>query len=367
MPPIFEAAELAAKSVALVKDEGLSLKLAEEFGAPSIVQKASSIGHVTAAEHSAPSIDQLSSQIATHSDPALDVVPGNPEERAWVKSLIDGETNLDLVGKMKRGTHGAWLARSSDGANHIFKFVSNDDIRAQLELSAESSARVNSLAARTPQYEAIGYAQGKGSWYLQEFLYGTPAPAPTDKLIGSMLQLNDIAAGKAVGSGRNWSASIFHALYDDSKGWKQRIASSGAEGRSFVSDVQRLIEPNRNVTASAGDVVHGDFQHYNALVHNDGRLSGYIDWDGAGRGDRGIDLSRLLYDSYVSEAEIGYPANPETLKMMSDRVASTSGKALRDNYMGYWSLQVADYGLRKSPADGAMFLGVGRRILSELK
>ncbi len=299
--------------------------------------------------------------------PLEEVVHGGEGERKFAQSLIENEANLQLVGKMKRGTHGAWLTRTEEGENRIFKFVSSDDVRPQLQLSADSSRAVNSTIARTPQYRQIGFTPGKGSWYTQEFLPGQPAPAPTESLISRMMVLNEMAAGKALAGGKNWSEEVMNALYKDSKGWQKSIAASGPEGKTFVADVQSMIHRNRLLSPQAGDIVHGDFQHYNALVDRNGKLSGYIDWEGAGRGDRGIDLSRLLYDAYVSEAEIGFKTRPDTLQMMSDRLAAMSGTAHRDNYMNYWALQVADFGLKRSPKDGSMFMGVGRRILDDLK
>jgi len=179
--------------------------------------------------------------------------------------------------------------------------------------------------------------------------------------------LNNNAAGKALAGGKNWSEDVMNALYKDSKGWQKNIAASGEEGKQFVAEVQAMVDRNRFVNPVASDIVHGDFQHYNALVDKRGKLTAYVDWEGAGKGDRGIDLSRLLYDSYVSEAEIGFKANPITLQMMRDRIAAISGQAQRDNYMSYWALQVADYGIKKGPADGKMFMGVGRRILEDLR
>ncbi len=296
-----------------------------------------------------------------------EVVEGNAGETAWAKSLIDGETSLSLVGKMKRGTHGAWLARDVDGENQIFKYVSNDDVRTQLQLAADSASAVNTAIARTPQFRKIGYVQDKGSWYTQEFLPGIPAPAPTQRLSTKMMLLNDQAAGKALKGGMNWSEEVMGALYKDSKGWQKNIAASGEEGRSFVEDVQSMVAPNRFLNPTANDIVHGDFQHYNALVDRKGRLSAYVDWEGAGKGDRGIDLSRLLYDSYVSEAEIGYKADPWLLQMMHSKLAAISGIPQRDNYMSYWALQVADFGLKRSPEQGSMFIGVGRRLLEDLR
>src|SRR5581483_7339599 len=43
------------------------------------------------------------------------------------------------------------------------------------------------------------------------------------------------------------------------------------------------------------DLVHVDFHPGNVLVDG-GRISGVVDWDGAGRGDRHLDLVTLRYD-----------------------------------------------------------------------
>ena len=96
-------------------------------------------------------------------------------------------------------------------------------------------------------------------------------------------------------------------------------------------------------------------------------MTGYVDWEGAGHGDRAIDLSRLLYDAYVSEAEIGYRANPATLKMLQDKIRDVSGTDALNSYMSYWILQVSDYGTKAGPDLLGKFLGVGRRIVSDLQ
>ncbi len=60
----------------------------------------------------------------------------------------------------------------------------------------------------------------------------------------------------------------------------------------LVDDLQRLIEPMRDVQIPNGDAVHGDFGPHNVLVAN-GRITGVVDCEAAGRGTRIYDLAHL--------------------------------------------------------------------------
>src|SRR5262249_49020836 len=146
-----------------------------------------------------------------------------------------------------------------------------------------------------------GHSAENGSWYVQELVPGFNAQAPSTRVITQMMKFNERQAGAAMNGGKNWSEDVMGALYKDSKGWQARIAGSGEEGKALVQEVRSMTEKNRFLTPHANDIIHGDYQHYNALVSTPRRerLSAIVDWDYVGRGDRGIDLSRLLYDGYV--------------------------------------------------------------------
>jgi hypothetical protein len=298
--------------------------------------------------------------------PEIAITPGTSAESERIRAFISDKTDYQFVGKMERGTHGAYLVRTADGAPHIFKLVSKDDVTNQISRSALSAEAANSPASRTPQYERVEFTKGFGSWYVQEHLPGRPAPVPSATLIGQLVKMNDRQAGKALNNENNWSDRVMSVLHKDSLGWQRNIAASGPEGAALVKAVRAATEKDPTFIPRSNDIVHGDFQHFNALVTGKDRLSGYIDWEGAGNGDRSIDLSRLLYDAYVSEAEIGYRANPFTLAMLRKKIENTSGSTALNNYMNYWILQVADFGVKRGPNEAKMFIGVGQRILNDL-
>lgn len=291
--------------------------------------------------------------------------PGSDRVRA-----ILGETgNFELVGKMERGTRGAWLVRSPDQNQHIFKIAAPYDAVKRFEQTADAVKKVDSLGVRVPRIEQVGYSEKYGTWYVQELVNGFNAPAPSTRLIAQMIKFNERQAGAALKGQSNWSDDVMNSLYHDSRGWQETIARSGPEGKALVQQVRSMTEKNRNLQLPSGDIVHGDYQHYNALVSGarKERLTAIVDWDYVGRGDRGIDLSRLLYDGYVAEAELGFKANPQTLKMLGQHIESISGRAAFENYMNYWVLQVSEFGVKMGPDKAKMFNGVGRRILDDLK
>ncbi|MDR3613301.1 MAG: phosphotransferase [Candidatus Obscuribacterales bacterium] len=289
------------------------------------------------------------------------------EEMQRVRKLISRDTNYNVIGKMERGLNGAYLVQNAEGDHLIFKAVSRDDVTPQINISAKSASAVDSLAGRTPRYEEVRFTPGEGSWYVQTLLEGKPAPNPTDKLIGQMLKLNDRQAGKAIAGSQNWNDKVYDSLFNDNLGWQKAIGRSGEEGKDLVRRVQALAGNSRLFVPRAEDIVHGDFQHYNALVSSTDRLTGYVDWEGAGLGDRSIDMTRLLFDSYVSEAEKGFRANPATLQMMRDRIKDVSGEQALHSGMAYWILQVSHYGTFCDKVKFGKFLNVGRRILDDLE
>jgi hypothetical protein len=270
---------------------------------------------------------------------------------------------------MERGTRGAWLVNSPEKQPFIFKILSPDDATKQVQLARTAVRQLDSLGVRVPRIERVGYSAQYGTWHMQEVVPGFNAEAPTTRLITQMMKFNERQAGTALKGQKNWSDDVMKSLYRDSRGWQNRIANSGEEGKALVQEVRSMTEKNRNLWLPTGDTVHGDYQHYNALVSGGRkeRLTAIVDWDYIGRGDRGIDLSRLLYDGYVAEAELGFKANPQTLKMLAQHIESISGRAAYENYMSYWVLQVSDFGVKMGPDKAKMFMGVGRRILDDIK
>jgi hypothetical protein len=304
--------------------------------------------------------------------------------QALVAALNQGQHRYELLGRLPRGCNGAWLMRSFDGM-HVLKLVSGRQVSRRVDYSAACVASLSRQCELTAGYERIGYAPGIGTWYIQSFLPGMPAPYPSPRLVEQMIEFNDRLAHSAPApavSGVNWQAHVRRALYldggnqhrgtgayfEDPRNWIASISASGADGLGLVEAVLRFVEPHSGFRPhNTLDIVHGDFQHYNALVGQEDQLTGYIDWDSAGFGDRGLDLSRLLYDCFVAGPEISYFVDPRTVHRLAGKIEEISGRAGLEVYMCFWILQVADFGVKVGPQDAKKFLQVGQSILNELR
>jgi len=274
--------------------------------------------------------------------------------------------DLELADKMPRGVNGAWtVVHRSSGLKEVLKLVHETDRTQQLLAAKECSRIVNSSMVSTPAFGLIGYFSDIGTFYLQQFLPGLPSPLPTHKLVVQLLELNNRQESSCHQRGRNHYDLLQRTLWEDAQGWQKRIKGFGPEGFDFLLRVWPLFM-DRQIAGRTTDVVHGDFQHYNAMVTEEDVLTGYVDWDFAGYGDRSIDLTRLLYDCYVAEAELGYPPKPETIALLKQRIIDISGRAALEVYMAYWCLQVADFGVKIGRADALKFFKVGHKIVTEL-
>jgi hypothetical protein len=288
-------------------------------------------------------------------------------------AAINAAHNADyeVVSKMPVGTHGAWtVLNRTTGVKQVLKLVSEKDTTDHVRLTGMCAGLVNN-GSRTAAYELVGYIAGLGSFYFQELLPGSPATKPTHELVRQMIALNARQAGKGLGQGLNHTEKVWNIMFEDGRDWEGRdwlnkVAAFSTEGESLVADVRRLVEPHRAFHGRTDDIVHGDYQHYNALVDENDRLVGYVDWDIAGYGDRAIDLARLLYDVYVAELECGLAPSQDIISMLAGSIRGMSGAAGLRVYMAFWLTQVAEWGTRRFPEDGGKFFATGRRIIRDL-
>jgi aminoglycoside phosphotransferase (APT) family kinase protein len=98
------------------------------------------------------------------------------------------------------------------------------------------------------------------------------------------------------------------------------------------------------------DLVHLDFHTGNVLVDEHGELTGIVDWDGIGRGDRRFGLVTLRFDAHVRLAGTDLTWFDELL----DHVLSPAVLRL---YWAHMSLRLVDWSIRHhTPADTTLWL-----------
>jgi len=104
--------------------------------------------------------------------------------------------------------------------------------------------------------------------------------------------------------------------------------------------------------ADGDDLVHFDFHTANVLVGPESkRITGIVDWDGAGRGDRRLDLVTLRFD--VARRA------PDELPWLDEVLAETLPQDRLRAYWAHMSLRHVDWSIRHhTSADVDFWLGV---------
>jgi aminoglycoside phosphotransferase (APT) family kinase protein len=103
-------------------------------------------------------------------------------------------------------------------------------------------------------------------------------------------------------------------------------------------------------------VVHGDFHHENLLAQG-GRLTGVVDWDGAGRGDHRLDLVTLRFGLRPDNSTAAARARLDAV------VDQLPGDVLTPAW-AHMSLRMADWAIRHfDPADVSYWLDLAETRL----
>jgi aminoglycoside phosphotransferase (APT) family kinase protein len=130
---------------------------------------------------------------------------------------------------------------------------------------------------------------------------------------------------------------------------------------ALLRRLQALARRNQAGEPRTRDIVHFDLNPAN-ILHAGGRLTGVVDWnipfDGAGQGDRGFDISTLLFYTYDITA---------TRTVLWERALELSGLAWTTVYLCHLSLRQVEWSRRHDPgsADEARFLAIAEAVLAD--
>jgi hypothetical protein len=246
------------------------------------------------------------------------------------------ETGVELAyeGPCPGGEVGAAYVRWLDGR------------RSVLGGGNPAAARYVEAARRAgipaPQYQLAG-----DGWVVQECLPGRPPDAVDDALLEQLLHINEAQRGLLVGGD---DAPLPLYLTESGPGFCIHEPLERHSGRT-----RRLLAWVREVGAEAdtmtgADLVHLDFHPGNVLVDG-GRVTGVIDWDGAGRGDRHFDLVTLRFSVPRLDAHLRATVPSQRLRPywahMSLRLVDWAIRHHGESEVDHW-LAVAESGMDQS-------------------
>lgn len=253
---------------------------------------------------------------------------------------------LEITGRPLGGEVGAAFVRGPDGRAGVLTSIGYRPVD-HIHQTAQVLRTARDHGLPVPSYDLVVELPETVA-VVQQRLPGT-APAVRDRALAeAMVQANARMAGLLDG--------LFEVPVPD-----LFLSHSGPgfcvhESLQMFSDrTRRLLEWVREVGAETSggsdaidgvDLVHLDFHPGNVLVDGEGRLSGIVDWDGLGRGDRRLDLVTLRFEA----APAGFDA--ATVRWLDGLLDEILDPATLRAFWAHMSLRSVDWVIRHySPAD----------------
>jgi aminoglycoside phosphotransferase (APT) family kinase protein len=212
------------------------------------------------------------------------------------------DLRFTLHGRCQGGmSGGAWILTDPDGQQVVLKWRANDPTARKAQL-ATTVNRIHATGYPTPRWIAAGVTTAGSSYHVQEFVPGKPASPLRYEAAVLLVDVLERQAGLDPDPAHDRSRHVTAYVQDDSDhGARAFLQGLGQPGRDLLTHFDRLLALHGPVHLPGGDLVHGDFNSCNALLH-DGRVSGIIDIEQLGSGTRAIDYGWLLREAYVEDA-----------------------------------------------------------------
>ncbi|HWD82596.1 MAG TPA: aminoglycoside phosphotransferase family protein [Kribbella sp.] len=250
---------------------------------------------------------------------------------------------LRFVEQAAGGEVGAAYVRWPDGRDAVLTRGAGG--LSELRRTAEALGAARGHGLPVPEYQLLAeLADGVG--VVQERLPGR-APAQVDqKLLEAMIALAERFAGIApdlpVPSMYLLESGPGFCLHES----LERYDARTRRVLGWVHEVGRS-EPG---AMTGDDLVHLDFHTGNILVDGTGTVTGIVDWDGIGRGDRYFGLVTLRFDAHVRLPDADLTWFDELLDNLLE-------PAVLRLYWAHMALRMVDWSIRHhTPADTTLWL-----------
>jgi aminoglycoside phosphotransferase (APT) family kinase protein len=260
--------------------------------------------------------------------------------------------DLRIEGACPGGQVGAAYVRWPDGHRAVLTWRPGTGLAAMRDGPLAVAAALRGAGYPAPAVE-LAVQVGGGVAVVWELLPGAPVSRVTHALLGQALALNERQAGALAGRPGVPAFRLF--LTGDGPGFclHQPLREHSARARRLERWVSAVGSRGPDVLPG-DDAVHADYQLSNILASR-GRITGVVDWDGAARGDRRLDLVTLRFGLHAAAAE---PGVTERLDRLLDGVPPD----LLAPLWAHMSLRMTDWAIRHfTPADVGRWLDLAER------
>lgn len=209
----------------------------------------------------------------------------------------DQPNRYTLVGRLAGGEdQGAYRVADQTGQNAILKLSRNPRWADQVKRGQAATNHLRPLGYPVPTYTYIGAADSGSFWIETELGGGPVLGAPTTDQIKNVLQLVEIQADQVISEvqGQDWVWYISDVVFKGESGNVRALMQFSPATSAIVNAAEGLVAGLQGTVLPKNDLVHGNFNISQVFFSND-KVSGVLDWDQAGYGDRTIDLVGLWY------------------------------------------------------------------------
>jgi aminoglycoside phosphotransferase (APT) family kinase protein len=234
-------------------------------------------------------------------EPGLVGDPSIEQTRAVIAELNDTHgLQLTLHSRCDSGVQsGAWLVVDEQQEPAVLKW-SRSGSESDLRQLAAVVERIRGTGYPTPAWLAIGSTTTGCTYHLQEFAPGSQSWPLTIAATHAFIDVLERQAGLDPDPARDRSAQIGAAVVDECVGGlRHTVRQLGPSGIAIIARYDELLDLHGVVDLPRGDMVHGDFNTCNILLHR-GAVSAVIDIEELGSGTRVIDYGCLLREAYVA-------------------------------------------------------------------
>jgi aminoglycoside phosphotransferase len=188
---------------------------------------------------------------------------------------------------------GAYRVLSATGNPAVLKTNRNPQWIKQVNRAQSASQHLRQLGYPAPNYIYAG-SSDMGTYSLQSELPGEPVRDPTIEQIDKVLGLVELQKDQAIPEldGQDWSWYVMDMLFKGESTHTHALAQYSQETSSLAFEIKGLIAGLQGKVLRTTDIVHGDFVLPQILFVGPD-VTGVIDWDQVGHGDRTTDLAAL--------------------------------------------------------------------------